>query len=246
MFTVGPYRYTATDAARTLSLAETWWELLTTGLEADDLESLREHLVETVRGIGPLSPDALIGHHSGTVADALGSVLQDLCTAAATLRGSGRLPTSATGTVDALHRSSGGVPKQAVGEVEVDFSGVVGDVQKTRVHHGRPWQALCLWSSEVIATFAAQGHPVRPGGAGENVTIGGLDWSAVRPGLRLRIGTVVCETAPWALPCKKTAFNFTGGDFELMHHERGPVSRIYATVTEPGTVRRGDPVELIG
>jgi MOSC domain-containing protein YiiM len=30
----------------------------------------------------------------------------------------------------------------------------------------------------------------------------------------------------------------------VMHHDRGPVSRVYATVLEPGTVRVGDAAIL--
>ena len=37
---------------------------------------------------------------------------------------------------------------------------------------------------------------------------------------------------------------FAGGDFEAMHHERGPVSRVYATVLTPGSVAVGDAVVL--
>ena len=113
------------------------------------------------------------------------------------------------------------------------------------MHHGRPWQALCLWSGEVIDAFAADGHPVAPGAAGENVTIRGLDWSAVRTGVRFRMGTVLAEASLWALPCKTNAGWFLGGDFEVMHHDRGPVSRMYATVIEPGEIASGDAVHLV-
>ena len=55
------------------------------------------------------------------------------------------------------------MPKQAVDSAEVGLGGHDGDRQRTRKHHGRPWQALCLWSSEVIADLAAEGHPIGPG-----------------------------------------------------------------------------------
>jgi MOSC domain-containing protein YiiM len=128
--------------------------------------------------------------------------------------------------------------------VEIDYCGVVGDRQATRYHHGRPWQALCLWSSEVIACFAADGHPVFPGAAGENITISGLPWADVRAGVRIRAGSVLCEVSAYALPCFQNKPYFRDGDFATMHHERGPVSRVYATVIEPGTVRTGDSAIL--
>ena len=173
------------------------------------------------------------------------SVWQSLHQASAALRESGAIPSSGSGTVAQLNVSGGGVPKRPVDRVTVSWKGLEGDRQRYRVHHGRPWQALCLWSGEVIDAFAADGHPIAPGAAGENVTIRGLDWSTVRTGARFRIGTVLAEASLWALPCKTNAGWFLGGDFGVMHHDRGPVSRMYATVIEPGEIAAGDPVHLV-
>ena len=160
------------------------------------------------------------------------------------LRAAGSLPSTATGTVAQLNVSDGGVPKRPTKEVTIDAGGVAGDRQRSRKHHGRPWQALCLWSTEVIDAFAAAGHPLHYGAAGENVTIRGLDWATVRAGVRLRIGEALAECSLFALPCRFNAEWFVGRDFNLMHHHRGPVSRIYARVLEPGAVRAGDAVIL--
>lgn len=143
-----------------------------------------------------------------------------------------------------LNRSDGGVPKTPVATVTVDWGGVVGDRQRNREHHGRPWQALCLWSAEVVDAFAAEGHPIGYGSAGENVTLRGLDWAQVRPGGRLRMGEVLCELSAWAVPCRHNARWFHDRRFERIHHDRGPVSRVYATVLEPGTIRAGDSALL--
>jgi MOSC domain-containing protein YiiM len=148
------------------------------------------------------------------------------------------------GSVAQLNVSQGGLPKLPVPRVSVGWRGVVGDRQATRVHHGRPWQALCLWSTEVIAQLHAQGHPIAAGLAGENITLTGLPWSELRPGVRLRIGTVLCEVSLYALPCFQNTAWFLDGDFQVMHHERGPVSRVYATVLEPGEVAIGDDAVL--
>ena len=102
---------------------------------------------------------------------------------------------------------------------------------------------MCLWSTEVIERLRAEGHPISPGAAGENITIAGLDWARLRPGVRLRIGDALVETSLYALPCKNNAPWFTGGDFRRMDHRREPgISRIYAWVREGGTVATGDPV----
>jgi MOSC domain-containing protein YiiM len=148
------------------------------------------------------------------------------------------------GVVSGLHASGGGVPKLPIDSATVGWSGVEGDRQGSRVHHGRPWQALCLWSDEVIANFAAQGHPIRPGYAGENITVRGLPWNVARPGAKVTIGSVEATVTAYAIPCSQNEAWFTGGDFELMSHERGPVSRIYARVDRPGTITLGDSLTL--
>ena len=48
----------------------------------------------------------------------------------------------------------------------------------------------------------------------------------------------------YTLPCSKNGPWFIGGDSRVMHHNRGPVSRVYATVLEPGLVRVGDAAIL--
>ncbi len=111
------------------------------------------------------------------------------------------------------------------------WRGLDGDRQASRKHHGRVWQALCLWSADVVEALAAEGHPVFPGAAGENVSVRGLDWAAVRPGVRLRLGSVLAEVTVPALPCAKNARWFVDGDFNRMHHERDrAVTRWYALV----------------
>ncbi len=147
------------------------------------------------------------------------------------------------GAVMGLHVSDGGVPKQPVEAAEVGRRGLVGDRQASRKHHGRPLQALCLWSSDVIDALRAEGHPIAPGLAGENVTISGIDWPTIRPGAQLRIGEVLAELSAWATPCSKNADWFADRDFGRMDHDRHPGwSRIYAWVRQPGTIRAGDVV----
>jgi MOSC domain-containing protein YiiM len=124
---------------------------------------------------------------------------------------------------------------------------VEGDVQAARVHHGRPWQALCLWSAEVIDAFAADGHPIAFGSAGENVTIAGLDWAMLRAGTIIELGSgpdaVRCQLSAPATPCTKNAQWFTDRDIWRIDHDRHPdQTRWYASVLRPGTVSAGDPV----
>jgi MOSC domain-containing protein YiiM len=149
------------------------------------------------------------------------------------------------GVVAQLNVSDGGVPKRSIEVAEVGDRGLVGDRQAARQHHGRPLQALCLWSVEVIDALRAEGHPIEPGLAGENVSIAGVDWRTIRPGTQLLIGDVLAEISAWSSPCKKNAAWFADRDFHRMDHERHPGwSRAYAWVREPGTIRQGDTVVI--
>ena len=95
----------------------------------------------------------------------------------------------------------------------------------------------------MIDDFRRQGHPLA-GRAGENITISGLPWAEVRAGVRMRVGEALCEVSAFALPCKTNKPWFIDGDFSVMHHELGPVSRVYATVLEPGRISTGDAAVL--
>lgn len=142
-----------------------------------------------------------------------------------------------------INTSGGGVPKLPVERAVVDESGVIGDVQADRVHHGRPEQALCLFSLEVIERLREEGHPIAPGSAGENLTIAGLDWSQVVPGTRMSIGAVEIEITHYTTPCVKNAQWFVDGRFNRMHQSKHPgESRVYARVLTGGPIAKGDTV----
>jgi hypothetical protein len=55
---------------------------------------------------------------------------------------------------------------------------------------------------------------------------------------------VLCVVSAYAIPCTHNRAWFIDGDFELMHHDRGPVSRVYATVLEPGSIATGESAVL--
>ena len=151
----------------------------------------------------------------------------------------------ASGVVAQISASGGGVPKQLVDRVQVSFGGLYGDSQQNRRHHGRPWQAVCLWSAEVIEELQSEGHPIAFGSAGENLTLRGLDWSILSPGLRLQVGSAVLQVSSYAIPCVKNRQWFSDGDISRMSQDVRPGrSRIYASVVASGDVRTGDPVVI--
>ena len=146
-----------------------------------------------------------------------------------------------------INVSDGGVPKLPVERAYVATSGVVGDDQADKVHHGGPDQALCLFSLEVIQLLQLEGHTISPGAAGENLTIEGLDWGDMAERQRYRLGSdLLVETTFPATPCSKNAQWFVDGNFRRISDKAYPGSaRWYAKVIEPGEISAGDEVELI-
>jgi MOSC domain-containing protein YiiM len=154
---------------------------------------------------------------------------------------------SRSGTIVQISISRGGVPKLPVAMAAISERGVAGDAHADARAHGRPEQALCLYSVERIAALRSEGHHVEPGSTGENITTEGLDWRYVVPGARLRLGDeIVIEITGWASPCWKNARWFRSGDFRRIDEGRYPGSgRAYARVLQGGTIREGDPISAI-
>lgn len=154
---------------------------------------------------------------------------------------SGRL-----GRIVQINLSQGGVPKLAQPHAQLTHSGLVGDHQRNQEVHGGLERALCLFSLERILALQEEGHPIFPGAAGENVTISGLDWSLVVPGIRIRLGTeVLAEVTRYTAPCTNIAYAFIDNDFSRLSQKRYPGwSRVYARVIQPGMIKPGDPVVL--
>jgi MOSC domain-containing protein YiiM len=154
---------------------------------------------------------------------------------------------SDVGRIVQLSVSNSGVPKRAVETARVTPLGLEGDGHRDHEHHGGPERAVCLFALEAIRELQAEGHPLVPGALGENVTLEGLDWSAVQPGARLWLGEeVLLEITRYTTPCFNIRPAFRGGDYSLVSQKRHPGrSRVYARVVSTGTVRRGDPARLL-
>lgn len=225
-----PAQWNEQDTAKTLGLAP---------------EFVQEWGANTVDPLtSPLSRGAASALLEGT-RDDQEHALHDLWHGLVTELAPAQTTVEMRGTVHQLNASGGGVPKTPIDRAVVGVRGVEGDVQKARVHHGRPWQALCVWSSDVIAALAAEGHPIEAGFAGENVTMSGIDWSQLRGGMRFAVGEVECELSLPAVPCSKNNAWFLGGDIDKMDHDLNPgFSRWYASVLTPGSIAPGDDVRF--
>jgi len=152
-----------------------------------------------------------------------------------------------TGSIYQLSASKGGVPKLPLLEAVIGELGIDGDAVANPDIHGGPERALCLYSMERLEALAAEGHPIGPGSAGENITTRGIDWDAVTPGTQLRLGDeVLIEITRYTTPCTTIRKSFKDKDSNRIHQNPFPGwSRTYAKVLAGGTVRPGDPVELL-
>jgi MOSC domain-containing protein YiiM len=224
--------WSASDLRRTLNDVAPWFRQLAEDAPTDvlaALEPMATQLAALPRGV----VDAEAVHTAWQLLGEAGRIRHTM--------GAGA-PTD-TGEVVQVSTSPGGVPKLPVAKALVTRRGLRGDKQANRVHHGRPWQAVCLWSADVVDALAAEGHPVGYGSTGENLTLRGLDWRTIRPGVRLHVGEALLETTPYAIPCKKNAQWFLDGRFRRMSHDVAPgTSRIYARVLVEGFVAVGDRV----
>ena len=152
------------------------------------------------------------------------------------------------GRIHQINVSGGGVPKRPIPVGFVTRNGLAGDGHAKPGIHGGPSRALSLYSLEQLRALAGEGHPIEPGAAGENLTIAGLDWPRIEPGMRLRLGTEVeVAITSHAEPCRTIAGCFSDGRFRRLSHLAHPGhARLYAEVLREGVIRPGDPVELTG
>lgn len=147
--------------------------------------------------------------------------------------------------VASINRSAGGVPKIGVPSARVTADGIEGDVQRDRRHHGGPDRAICLFSLERISALRAEGHPIGSGTTGENVTVAGLDWNRVTPGVRLALGAVELEITAFAAPCQTIVGSFADRRSARISQKVHPGwSRVYARVLTEGTLATGDEVVI--
>jgi MOSC domain-containing protein YiiM len=151
-----------------------------------------------------------------------------------------------SGFVASINLSAGGVPKLPVDSAELGMDGFAGDAHDDVKHHGGPERAVCIYATEIITALKREGHPIFPGSAGENLTVTGLDWARMVPGVRLKIGGVLVEVSSYTSPCKTIRDSFVDGRFQRISQIANPGwSRVYGRVLVEGVVRMGDSVEIV-
>jgi MOSC domain-containing protein YiiM len=157
-------------------------------------------------------------------------------------------------TILHVNVSNGGVPKRPINTGVVTPLGLEGDRHRNPQVHGGPRQALLLITSEGTAELKEAGFPLFDGALGENITTRGLDRRMVRVGQRYRLGQVVIEITKLRAPCDN--LNVYGPGIQKAIYDQevkagntaSPLwglGGFYASVSQAGTVRAGDPIILL-
>jgi len=140
-----------------------------------------------------------------------------------------------------------GFVKRGVAEARVTPAGLDGDAQADLAVHGGPDKAVYGYAQVHYASWAAElpRHAGRfTGGAmGENLTIAGLDETALCVGDVHVIGSALLQVCQPRQPCFKLALFFNDNHMPKAMVKSGR-SGWYYRVLAPGTIRTGDELRL--
>ena len=159
-----------------------------------------------------------------------------------------------TGIVASVNLNRGGVPKPPVDGTYVRTLGLDGDGHHNPDIHGGPDGAVCLYPQEAVERVRADGHQAFPGSYGENLTLLGIDWSALREGDRLDLGSEtedggrgpLLELTQHAAPCTTQAQWFVDARIGRISARLFPDdARWYARVLREGHVAPGMSVRVV-
>lgn len=135
-----------------------------------------------------------------------------------------------------IYISNGGVPKENVTTIQVNFDGIVGDNQHDKKHHGGPLRAVCVLENELLVKLKSEGHPIMAGTTGENLLVEGF---SLEIGTTFKIDEVELEVVSAATPCKTISASFTDGYFNRISHKKYPgETRWYCKVLKEGQISR--------
>lgn len=84
------------------------------------------------------------------------------------------------------------------------------------------------------------------GTTGENITIRGLVWDQIVPGVCLKLGAVMIEVTEFASPCQSIVGSFADGHSKRISQKVHPSwSRVYGRVLTEGVMRVGDAATVV-
>jgi MOSC domain-containing protein YiiM len=152
------------------------------------------------------------------------------------------------GIIEQVSVSGGGLPKRAAPGAWAGAAGLSGDRQRNTKIHGGPRKAVLLISAEDVEELAREGFPVEAGSLGENLTVRGIDFRALRAGMRFRAGGALLELTSLRQPCLQLE-PYNGGRPGLIQaalKKRHARAGFYAAVVEEGLIRAGDIIAIAG
>ncbi|MEU3221803.1 MOSC domain-containing protein [Streptomyces sp. NPDC006976] len=125
-------------------------------------------------------------------------------------------------------------------------SGLAGDAVCDLRYHGGSHQAVYAFAREELDAWERElGRPLPNGSFGENLTTAGLRVSGALIGERWRIGAgLVLEVTSGRIPCRTFAGHI-GEARWLKRFTQAAAPGAYFRVVTPGSVRAGDPVEIV-
>lgn len=129
-----------------------------------------------------------------------------------------------------------GMRKTAVPAVELwEEHGIVGDA-----HAGPGHRQVSLLAQESIDKMRQLGVDVGLGGFAENLTTQGLELFTLPLGTRIAVGATLLEVSQIGKECHtRRAIYHQAGDCIM------PKAGIFARVLQGGTIKSGDPVEIV-
>jgi MOSC domain-containing protein YiiM len=145
-----------------------------------------------------------------------------------------------SGSILQLNLSPGGLPKRPVREAFLTPLGFEGDLHAHPHIHGGPGRAVLLVAAEATGDLIARGFPLFYGALGENLTTRGLDFRALRPGMRLRCGEAEIELVKLRKPCVQ--LDVYGEELKAVIGADPPLGGYYASVLRVGMVRVDDEI----
>lgn len=139
-----------------------------------------------------------------------------------------------------INISKGGIPKLPLDSVRVTFSGLDGDGHN-HAKHNSPIQAVCLQDIEKLNELNQLGYELKPGQAGENLTVENLSVNNLPLGSVLKFsGGVILEISKVRKPCYV---------MDTIHPslKEKAVGRhgMYAKVLKEGVLTSGETIERL-
>ena len=129
-----------------------------------------------------------------------------------------------------------GVQKHAIPEADLTPEwGIVGDA-----HAGNWHRQISLLAEESVDQMRALLPQLKAGAFAENINTRGVELKALPVGTRLRIGETVVEVTQIGKECHNDcAIKKATGSCVM------PTEGIFAVVVKEGTVRAGDPIQIV-